>query len=94
MQAYLIASHFVYQEVQVEVWQGLAMRENKFVGVNEDPAFLGLYSSHLECGGSKSTNQGTAYNLTEKAQMLAQIPLANLKNWMKLPEGHFAMGCQ
>jgi hypothetical protein len=23
------------------------MRENKFVGVNEDPAFLGLYSSHL-----------------------------------------------
>lgn len=70
------------------------MRENKFVGVNEDPAFLGLYSSHLESGGSKSTNQDTAYNLTEKAQMLAQIPLANLKNWMKLPAGHFAMGCQ
>jgi hypothetical protein len=47
MQAYLIASHFVYQKDQVKVWEGLAMRENKFVGVNEEPAFLGLYSSHL-----------------------------------------------
>ncbi len=45
MQAYLIASHFVYQKDQTKVWQGLAMRENKFVRVNEDPAFLGLYSS-------------------------------------------------